>query len=601
MEIVVNLEPWPDDSPVRHDSTKFIVLDENKLEVMSESTTSMVFVKEIDIPMGLTYYVVAERQFSLKDSNYDISNINYPSEEFVISNNETEISNMLLAKDITIETPYIFIDRNDIINGDSETFVINSSKYKGVGDGHTHSHWVIMYNGEIIHRVINDRVNKTSITLEKSLVKNLPSFEVYCIHCSNNIESSKGKLKITLNTLNFELINNTTSLVSTGTKLIIKRINTSRPLGLSKINIKHKDEIIKIIKTDPLLEDDFSYIISSSVLEFKRDMIIELYGNDITGELGKKIYKINMVDNLYNNDSIDTDIKYEMKLESISFEGKLPVIVSDSFRNNIFIPNNNILEIFNVSEDGNLTYNNTIQSLTLGNVIKDNMYIKYTDDNYLIVDAMLDMYNGNHPRFIVFKHDVYRDTFLLTNIIDRTDELYPLGYNNAIEFLGNGDFIYSIYGSNEMKKVNYLTGTIVNTKAIPETEIDGAMIMKMFDNNILVLSNKTHKSYIYNIEENNYRSAMSIPFSQIINKDLKKLDLPNGDKVLFTIEDNTSDGTLVWFNSKESTLTVMVDKIKVPASNYSLYRKNNENFIAAFKEKDYLTYLVDTIIVDKIV
>ena len=94
MEIVVNLEPWPDDSPVRHDSTKFIVLDGNKTEVTSETTTSMVFVKEIDIPIGSTYYVVAERQFSLKDSNYDISNINYRSEEFVISNNEAEISNM---------------------------------------------------------------------------------------------------------------------------------------------------------------------------------------------------------------------------------------------------------------------------------------------------------------------------------------------------------------------------------------------------------------------------------------------------------------------------------------------------------------------------
>ena len=601
MEIVVNLEPWPDDSPVRHDSTKFIVLDGNKLEVTHETTTSMVFVKEIDIPIGSTYYVVAERQFSLKDSNYDISNINYRSEEFVISNNETEISNMLLAKDITIETPYIFIDRNDIINGNSDTFVINSSKYKGVGDGHTHSHWVIKYNGEIIHRVINDRVNKTSITLEKSLVKNLPSFEVYCTHCSNNIESSIGKLKITLNTLNFELTNNITSLVSTGTKLIIKRINTTRPLGLTKITIKHEDEVIKIIETDPLLEDDFSYIISSTILEIKRDMIIELYGNDITGELGRKVYKIDMLDNLYNNDSINTDVKYEMKLESISFKGKLPVIVSDSFRNNIFVPNNNILEFFNVSEDGSLIYNKSIQSLTLGNVTKDNMYIKYTDDNYLIVDAMLDMYNGNHPRFMVFKHDVYKDTFLLTNIIDRSDELYPLGYNNAIEFLGNGDFIYSIYGSNEMKKVNYLTGTIVDTKPIPETEIDGAMIIKMLDNNILVLSNKTHKSYIYNIEENNYRSAMSIPFNQIINKDLKKLDLANGDKVLFTIDDNTSDGTLVWFNSKESTLTVMTDKIKVPASNYSLYRKNNENFIAVFKEKNYLNYPVDTILVDKII
>lgn len=601
MEIVVNLEPWPDDSPVRHDSTKFIVLDGNKTEVTSETTTSMVFVKEIDIPIGSTYYVVAERQFSLKDSNYDISNINYRSEEFVISNNEAEISNMLLAKDITIETPYIFVDRNDIINGDTNSFIINSSKYKGVGDGHSHTHWILKYNGEIIFRSIKDRINKTSIEISKDVVSNLPSFEVYCTHCSNNIESSIGKLKLTLNTLNFELINNITSLVSTGTKLIIKRISTSKPLGLTKIVIKHQDEVIKIIETDPLLEDDFNYIISSTILEIKRDMIVELYGNDNTGELGRKVYKIDMLDNLYNNDSINTDVKYDMKLESISFEGSLPVLVTDSFRNYIFVPKNNMLEVHNVSEDGSLTYNKGIQALSLGIVSMENMFIKYTDDNYLIVDVKLGASDGDHPRFIVFKHDVYKDTFTITNILDRQDELYPLGFNNAVEFLGNGDFIYSIYGSNEMKKVNYLTGTIVNTKPIPETEIDGAMIMKMLDNNILVLSNKTHKSYIYNIEENNYRSAMSIPFNQIINKDLKKVDLANGDKVLFTIEDNTTDGTLVWFNAKESTLTVMTDKIKVPASNYSIYRKNNENFIAVSKEKDYLTYQVDTILVDKII
>ena len=45
----------------------------------------------------------------------------------------------------------------------------------------------------------------------------------------------------------------------------------------------------------------------------------------------------------------------------------------------------------------------------------------------------------------------------------------------------------------------------------------------------------------------------------------------------------------------------MTGKIQVPASNYSIYRKNNENFIAVSKEKDYLTYQVDTILVDKII
>lgn len=597
MEIVVNLEPWPDNSPVIHNSTKFIVKDENKVEIMSDTITGLVYVQEIDIPIGMTYYVVAERQFTLKDSGYDISNINYESEEFPISNNEAKISNMLLSKDIVIETPYIFVNRNDILTGTSETFTITTGKFKGTGDGHTHSHWIIKNGEKILDKFIRDSVNKTSLEINKSLVKNLSSFEIYCVHCSNNVESNIGKLKVTLNTLNFELTNNIISLVSTGTNLLIKRIDTNKPIGLTKIIFKHEDEVLKILDTNPLLEDDYSYIISSTILELKRDMVLELYGNDHLGEIGKKTYKVDLVDNLYNNDSINPDITYEMKLTENSFPGNLPIMVTDSYRNFIFVPNNGLLDIYNVSEDGSLIYNKGLQSLTLGMVSNENIYVKYTDSNYLIVDAMF----GTYPRFIVFKHDIYNDTFLLVNIIDRVDEIVSLGYNNAIEFIDDEHFIYAIYGSNAMKKVNYKTGSITYLKNIPETSIDGAMIIKMLDNNLLVLSNKTYKTFVYNLEKDEYKPAMSIPYAQFIGKDLKKLNLPNGDKVLMTIDDNTSDGSLAWFNTSESTLTLLPEKLKTISNNYSIYRKNNENFIAVTKLKDFLTYDVDTVLVQKII
>lgn len=601
MEIVINLEPWPDDSPVSHDSTRFIVKNETKIEILSDIITGLVYVKEIDIPIGSTYYVVAERRFSLKDSSYDISNINYESEEFVISNNEATISNMLLSKDVIIETPYIFINRDDILKGDETTFTIKSSKYKGSGDGHTHTHWLIKNGDTILKKSLTDKINKTSLTIEKSLVSNLSSFEVYCIHCSNNIESEIGKIKITLNTLNFELTNNTISLVSTGVNLEIKRIDNTRPIGLSKILIKHKDEILKILETNPLAVEDYKYILSSTILEIKRDMIIELYGNDMFGELGKKSYVIDMIDNLYNNDSINPNIVYKKQMEYNSYPGKLPIIVSDSYRNFAFVPNNHMLDIYSVTEDGVLTFSKNVQSLSLGLVTNDNIYVKYTDSNYLIVDVKLDASNGDHPRFLIFKHDIYKDTFLLVNIIDRPDELHTVGYNNAIEFVDEETFVYSIYGSNELRKVNYILGTTIKSKEIPETTIDGAMIIKMLDNNLLVLSNKTHKTFIYNVDKDEYRSAMAIPYTQFIGKDLKKVDLANGDKVLVTIDDNTSDGSIAWFDAKDNSLSLLPTKLKTISNNYSIYRKNNENFIAVSKEKDFLTYTEDTILVEKII
>lgn len=601
MEIVVNLEPWPEDSPVSHDDTKFIILNEDKVEVASEdNVTGLVYVREIDIPVGSTYYVIAERHFSLKDSEYDISNINYKSEEFPITNNEAEISNMLLTKDIVIDTPYIFFNKNDMVNTDTNV-TIRSSKFRGVGDGHTHSHWIIKSNGRIIYRSLVEKINKTSISINKDIIKNLSSFEIYCIHCSNNIESDTGVLKIVLDSLNFGLKSNVMSLVSTGTKLVINRIDITKPIGLTKVIIKHEDVILKILKTNPLLESDYEYMLSSAILEIKRDMIIELYGNDNNGELGKKTYKIDMIENLYNNDSVREDVVYKRNIESYNYEGNLPVMVSDSFRNFIFVPKDNILNIYNVAEDGILAFNKVIQSLTLGSISNENIYIKYTDNNYLIVDVKLDITHGDHPRFIIFKHDVYSDVFTLVNVIDRDDELLPVGYNNAIEFIDNEHFIYAMYGSNTLKKVNFITGTITELKEIPEVTIDSAMIIKMFDNNLLVFSNKTHKTYLYNVELNEYRDAMSIPYNQFINKNLKKVDLANGDKVLVTIEDVTSDGSIAWFDYKESTLDLLTVKLKTISDNYSIYRKNNENFIAVTKEKDYLTYLVDTVLVDKII
>mgnify|MGYP000411457251 CR=1 FL=1 len=53
------------------------------------------------------------------------------------------------------------------IEDNTDNVTIKTSSYRGKGDGHTHTHWLIVADGDIKLRSLKDFVNKTSITIEK--------------------------------------------------------------------------------------------------------------------------------------------------------------------------------------------------------------------------------------------------------------------------------------------------------------------------------------------------------------------------------------------------------------------------------------------------
>ena len=158
MELVINTTKWPDDSPLEHIGTEIIIKDENDIEMFPvETMTGNIWIKEIDMPVGVTYYVTERKIFKLRNVPESDQQLTYESVVHTITNNDTEISSMLLSQEVTIEKPMVTLKLKDIeTSGDSIT--ISSSKYRGKGDGHTHTHWIIRVDGEIKFTSVKDFV-----------------------------------------------------------------------------------------------------------------------------------------------------------------------------------------------------------------------------------------------------------------------------------------------------------------------------------------------------------------------------------------------------------------------------------------------------------
>lgn len=585
MEIVITLEPWPDDSPVSHDSTKFYIKDPDKNIVAEDTITGLLYIKEIDIPIGETYYVVAERQFSLKDLEYDISNINYLSDEYAVTNNEGEISNMLLSKPVIIEQPVIFFNKKDMI--DSNDYInIKSSSYRGSGDGHTHTHWVLIADKEIVFTSLKDNINKTSINIDKSILKNKSKLEIVCIHCSNNIESMIARLNIRFNSLNFVLSSKLTNIPLTNYEITIDKLDNTKKMRLTKVNISHDKELLKsyLISTD---RDTLNIYIQSSLIESGRYLNIDLYGYDDNATLGKKSYILQPIDISYE-DNINKDYVYKNKYTNNIVDNLLPLgLVTDNIGDNIYVPTYSGFNICNVTENGDFTVLKYIPGLShLGK--KDNLFIKYNNDNTVLIDC-LD--TNDNPTFMVYQHDIVLDTYIFKHMISRDDEISTMAELNSIEQIDKDNFIYSVNGSNELKIYNKSNNSITNLKPIPLTNVNSSTIIKMDDNNLLVIPNKDHQTFIYNIKKNEYTNAMSIPYQELIGKEIKKIDLVNGDKILIT-NNNTEDSKLGYFAIKNYELSLVENKVSSKGI-LSLYKRYNDIYIGNILTKDYVTYDYD--------
>ena len=592
MELVINITKWPENSPLEHIGTEILIKDENDVLMFPKETiTTNIWVKEIDMPVGVTYYVTERKIFKLKNVPLNEQELTFDSVVHTITNNDTEISNMLLSENVVIEKPMVLLKLKDIETA-GETITINSSKFRGKGDGHTHTHWIIKADNEIKFKSIKDTVNKTSITINRDLIKDFNNdLEIYCIHCSNFVESEMGGYILTKDSLNFKVTSNLINVPINDYNLTISKINTSKIMNLKNVYIKQGDNTVLSfdISSD---NTNVNLTIPKRLIEPNSTLIIEAYGYDSNSKLDKKIYKL-IPYNLGYEDNINKDYVYNKTFTNKIYNTIVPSgLVTDTLNGEFIIPVSNGFRSRKLDATNGIVNVNTIPGLNHLGVITD-MLIRVNNDGTILIDC-LD--NQNRPTFLVYRYSALNNinSYVLENILTRTDETKTTALNNSIEQISNDEFIYNVTGTNKLKLYNKATNKTKELKSYEDTKATSVTILKMDDNQLLCIGNGELRNKIYLVKENKYIDGIIMEQNGYYLNMIKKIDLINGDKLLIPNITGVNNNKVAYFDITEYKFTEL--NYVIPTTNNNIViRDLNSVHIGSILEKDYVNYTQDRI------
>ena len=592
MELVINITKWPENSPLEHIGTEILIKDENDVLMFPKETiTTNIWVKEIDMPVGVTYYVTERKIFKLKNVPLNKQELTFDSVVHTITNNDTEISNMLLSENVVIEKPMVLLKLMDIETA-GETITINSSKFRGKGDGHTHTHWIIKADNEIKFKSIKDTVNKTSITINRDLIKDFNNdLEIYCIHCSNFVESEMGGYILTKDSLNFKVTSNLINVPINDYNLTISKINTSKIMNLKNVYIKQGDNTVLSfdISSD---NTNVNLTIPKRLIEPNSTLIIEAYGYDSNSKLDKKIYKL-IPYNLGYEDNINKDYVYNKTFTNKIYNTIVPSgLVTDTLNGEFIIPVSNGFRSRKLDATNGIVNVNTIPGLNHLGVITD-MLIRVNNDGTILIDC-LD--NQNRPTFLVYRYSALNNinSYVLENILTRTDETKTTALNNSIEQISNDEFIYNVTGTNKLKLYNKATNKTKELKSYEDTKATSVTILKMDDNQLLCIGNGELRNKIYLVKENKYIDGIIMVQNGYYLNMIKKIDLINGDKLLIPNITGVNNNKVAYFDITEYKFTEL--NYVIPTTNNNIViRDLNSVHIGSILEKDYVNYTQDRI------
>lgn len=546
MQVTCKLQKFIEVDGLEHTNTDYrMYSDKGKTTLVKEIIDGpLVHVAiEVFIPVGETYYLEVTRRFNLPY-------IDYVSELYEYTNNNDEISNMLVSTPVTIDRPIVNVSKKSIVASD-ERFTITTSGYRGVGDGHTHSNWFIFNkSNKLIFRELMSS-NKTSIELPKSLVNDATNLTFAVQHCSNNIVSPLGKKRILFDRVNFDVTSKLTNIPLDNYKLIIEKIDPTKNLKVGRVDVYDvNDTLVKTVSIDADKESVVVMIDRETVLSNLKLKV------NVTGytERGRVEYiSRTLVPITYSHsDCVDKEYKFSNELSTdydTDYIMDYKDLSTDIVNGLNVLPENDKLRYFKFDYlTKKLLPRNILNGVTLLNDNNDGLFIKYLDTGVLIVDTIDD---DGKPTFLIYQHTIYKDTYVLKHKITRVEETKSLGYTNSIVQLSREELMYGVVGTNIINKINVTTGEV--TKVMTVGDGTNNTLINLLDGRIMILSNNTHMSNIYRYNTSTLMDGPSIPAGELVNADLKALRLINGDWLIISNNADVNKG--VYYNSGEYTMT----------------------------------------------
>jgi len=557
--ITIKLKPWVPIDGLTHAATTYqIATDINFIniidEVIEDSVNLTLYYSKVIVPIGVTYYGRYKRHFNTGNES---------SWSTVREITNTNISDGLIVNyDIIIDEPMVFIDVDKILT--SDTIEIETSFFRGAGDGHYATHWIILdiYNN-ILYSALYDEVNLTKITIPKTevMTNDLNRIIIKASHISaSGIESGYGEAIVDVYNFNFEVTSHIKRIIPyVDYRLKLSKIDPALSNNINKIELKSllSEELI----WSEAITEEIEYIdIPGVLLAESNTYIVDIYVSNIN-IYEPVIRRINIETSPKNEVNIvDTNFKYT-KVIKYKYTSQTPILAPNTHVNELYnktIPHiaNNSQSIKKMTYDHNTEklvseLNSTVTGLSLLNMINTGTFYKYLTDNTILIDTIS---NTGKPIFMHFQYNVVTRTATMLNSVERQDETLPIGTTNAFVQVNETEFIYIPVNTNKICKLDISTMGTAVLKEIPiETNVP-ILLIDIGRGRYMCIGGTAQKGYVYNIITNTFSDGVSV-VSEFRNRELRSVRLVNGDYLIYKTTSKVDDTkSVLYYNITEGVL-----------------------------------------------
>lgn len=205
------------------------------MDTVSESTTMVnQYFSTVLVPVETPVYVWYKMRMSNNELKDWVGPIPYVNRQ----NNVTNIISPIAR----VETPILTLSSATPIDSNIDTITINTSRFRGDEyDGLESSTWYIKADGKIIYSVINDEINKTSLSVSKQalMLGKYSNIIVGCKHQSSNNGSSEfGMLSIDLSLYPFTFVGATSVSILDDYTFSLVNKDTTNAVYISSIILR---------------------------------------------------------------------------------------------------------------------------------------------------------------------------------------------------------------------------------------------------------------------------------------------------------------------------------------------------------------------------
>lgn len=506
------------------------------------------FIYEPMLVPDVNYYIKARRHFSE-------SNLDHDTPSKIVRFDKVRSEAMIYNRDNIVETPWLDVNEKELMDPDSNEFTISGSEFKSNMSGHEYSHWIVTDgNDQVLFTSIEDRENKRSIRVTKApIITSKTKLICYLIYGSGvGIESEVSKVEVELQKYNYEVVSDIENIPSgVAYDLTLRRLNSSAKMNISKIEVVKPDTtevLYSVVNTD----EQESLTFSLPWYLFRHNSMVQVIITALDVKDGVGHNRIN----LYTSSNVireleDPSYKYVGKFKTIGKTTEADYCDSicsmELPEGYIPMPMNNSSQLlkFKFENDKLVNTGEALKGVSLLSINNSGTFIKYTENNLLVIDGWRDMGSDKEPVFLVYRHNTHSDTYDLLSMIEHPEnDKNTAARNGSLAQLDESTFVYLPAFGSKLYKLDVISGKCTVLEELVSDK-KGTQYYKAFlrlPNQRLVIQHGDESSmWKYEIMKMTFEKSISLDPNSFTKTEINSRFLPNGDNLIFKTKQNTTD------------------------------------------------------------